>query len=153
MKTKPFLFKLLTIKCFIIATALLLSGCNKEAQQLINNQWKCVGYATTDNDSVQMPDSNYAQAQKYVVDFRDDNSFSGYALCNSFGGNYTTDHNNITITGGYCTEVYCGEEETDFITRLCAAESYKFIDNRLWLNYGNDQYLVFEVYTKSIFKQ
>ena len=66
-------------------------------------------------------------ADDFTLTFADDDTFSATTDCNTVGGEYAVDDNQITLTNLFATEMFCEDsQEQEFVTMLSAVESYSF---------------------------
>jgi heat shock protein HslJ len=80
--------------------------------------------------------------------FDDGNSFGGSAGCNSYGGTYEVNGNEITFGETVSTMMACldegiMEQEQAYLNALNSATRYEIADNRLVIEYGDGQTLTF----------
>ncbi len=67
------------------------------------------------------------QPGQFTLSFTDKDRFSARTDCNSMGGSYTTDKNNISFSDIISTKMYCeGSQESEFASLLQNAEDYHF---------------------------
>jgi heat shock protein HslJ len=66
-------------------------------------------------------------ANDFTLTFADDDTFSATTDCNTVGGEYDVDGDQITFGNLIATEMFCeGSQEQEFVTMLNAIESYSF---------------------------
>ena len=63
----------------------------------------------------------------FTVTFGADGKFTATTDCNSVGGNYTSDANNITFSDVYSTKMFCdGSQEAEFLALIDNIQGYRF---------------------------
>jgi heat shock protein HslJ len=76
-----------------------------------------------------------------TVTFNEDGSVGGHGGCNSYGGQYQVDGENLTISDLVSTLMACEaegvtEQETMYLNALGMAETYSIEGNQLTINYS-----------------
>jgi len=82
-----------------------------------------------------VPDS-----ENYTIEFKDDDTFSAKADCNSASGGYTLDGDDLTIRLGPTTLAECGENSlyNQYLANLGMVGSYSVENDRLTQSFQND---------------
>ena len=73
---------------------------------LVGTDWVLDGYRT-DGDAI----SSVIAGTKVTVMFADDGKIGGNAGCNLYGGGYTLNGTNLSVSSVFSTLMYCGEPE------------------------------------------
>jgi heat shock protein HslJ len=73
--------------------------------------------------------------QNYQIEFRADGKIGVKADCNTGGGSYTTEDNNISFARIFTTKMFCGERSLDarFLRGLERARSFRVEGNNLFI--------------------
>jgi heat shock protein HslJ len=113
---------------------------------LSNSQWRLVSYGApgAETPSVNQPLTN----REVTLAFRDDTTFSGFAGCNSFSGEYvargdTISFPDITYTFIGCLDMATSAQERAYLALLDTALSYALSDDKLTILSKNGQRLNF----------
>ncbi len=71
--------------------------------------------------------------ENYQIEFMADGKIGVKADCNTGGGSYTTEDNNISFTGIFTTKMFCGEKSLDarFLRGLESARNFRVEGNTL----------------------
>lgn len=139
MKKNYFLLGLL------VGIILLAFAACSSTDVLTNTSWKLHGFYSHETDSLEIAqpeDSEYF----YVINFQEDEKFSGRTATNEFEGRYTISDDQIYIHDCFTTkvgEMYDGER---FYSSLHEATRYSISNRQLRLYYNNNQdYLLFNI--------
>lgn len=78
--------------------------------------------------------------QNYTITFNTDGTADIKADCNSVTANYTTSGNDLTITLGASTLMYCGDasQDTIYLASLGQVTSYAIVNGDLQLIFSGD---------------
>lgn len=100
---------------FIILTLLLmLSACSGNSASL-EGEWTLVSYGDSSNPTSALPNVETS------INFDADNQMGGNVGCNSFGGEYKVNGNQVTFSGIFSTLMFCEgtmDQETVFLNIL-----------------------------------
>ena len=112
---------------------------------LVGTDWVLDGY-TTGGDAV----SSVVSGTTVTVTFAADGNVTGNAGCNHYGGQYSLDGANLSVSSLYSTLMYCGtpgvmEQEATFMSLLANATSYRVEGDRLTLTDADGTDLLFFV--------
>lgn len=130
------------IMAVLLAAVFWLAACGG-GSDLEDVPWKLVSYGESGSPAPALAD------RVGVITFESENhSFGGNTGCNTFGGDYELDGNNLTVTGPmFQTEMYCGDEadaqEKRVLAILQAAESWSVEGDTLTIT-SPDGVLVYE---------
>ena len=95
---------------------------NPDMMSLTMQPWSWI-QTTYNNDTKLAPE----KADSFTLTFTDDRTFSATTDCNTVGGEYALDDNQITLTNMFATEMFCEDsQEQEFIKMLEEVESYLF---------------------------
>jgi len=115
---------------FVLITLLvLLSACSGGGSFLsLEGKWKLISYGDIDNPTPALPEVDTS------INFELDGQFGGTVGCNSFGGAYTADGNQITFEPIVSTMMFC-EGVSDQETVVLAILSDKTLTAEVDGNY------------------
>ena len=95
---------------------------NPDLMRLDMKTWNFVS-ATAGSGEIFVPQATGT----FSLTFNNDNGFSASTDCNSVGGNYSSENNNLSLSDIFSTKMFCeGSEESEFIGFLEQVESYQF---------------------------
>ena len=118
---------------------------------LIGTDWVLDGYRT-DGDAI----SSVIAGTKVTVMFADDGKIGGNAGCNLYGGGYTLNGTNLSVSSVFSTLMYCGEpegtmeQEGKYLGLLENVSSYRVDGNRLTLTDAAGMDLLFFVEAEKV---
>lgn len=95
----------------IFAVVILLSACSGSSASL-EGEWKLVSYGNASNPTIAFPNVDTS------INFGTENQFGGNVGCNTFGGEYQLNGNQVTFSGIFSTMMFCEEtieQETVFL--------------------------------------
>ncbi|MBX3035519.1 MAG: META domain-containing protein [Anaerolineales bacterium] len=98
----------------LIALVVLLSACSGNSVSL-EGEWKLVAYGDSSNPTSALPNVETS------INFDADNQVGGNVGCNSFGGEYKLNGNQVTFSGIFSTLMFCEgtmDQETVFLNIL-----------------------------------
>ena len=130
--------KLFGLTLFIVL-ALALSACGTGSSPTLTGtlwQWTAMQTTVPASQSAVPP----SDVSKYTITFNTDGTADIKADCNNVTANYTTSGNDLTITLGASTLMYCGDasQDTIFLTSLGQVGSYTLEDGGLQLIFPGD---------------
>lgn len=118
----------------LLAVLLVITSCatgkkaNGTAQPLANTKWVLTGF--TDNGK-----ENKVSNSRAFIKFDDSKkSVGGNGSCNSFGGSYTLDGNNLSVSKVFSTKMFCQDvqkTEDSFLRLLETASRYEIKGDHL----------------------
>ena len=131
----------LTPLIILLTLAIVLTACasSGSSSDLDGTSWKLVTY----RKNAPIPGTNPTLAFK-------DGQVSGNASCNSFGGSYTVNGENISFGEMMWTAMACMdpagimEQETDYMQMLGQVESYEIPNGQLVLHFDAHETMVFD---------
>ena len=138
MKKNYFLLGLL-VEIILLAFA----ACSS-TDVLTNTSWKLHGFYSHETDSLEIAqpeDCEYC----YVINFQEDEKFSGRTTTNEFEGRYTISDDHFSIHDFFSTKVGDMFDEDRFYSALHEATRYSISNRQLRLYYNNQDYLLFNV--------
>lgn len=139
MKKNYFLLGLL------VGIILLAFAACSSTDVLTNTSWKLHGFYSHETDSLEIAqpeDCEYC----YVINFQEDEKFSGRTATNEFYGKYTISDDHFSIHDFFTTEVGDMFDEDRFYSALHEATRYSISNRQLRLYYNNNQdYLLFNI--------
>jgi heat shock protein HslJ len=91
---------------FLLTLAVILAACTSKAD-VLTGKWKLVSYGPTESMTSAVPDA------AATLTFADDGTVSGNSGCNSLGGEYTIEGNQITFSALTTTLMACEEPRMD----------------------------------------
>jgi heat shock protein HslJ len=95
---------------------------NPDMMSLQMKSWSWVQTTYNNGDSLTLVD-----VDTFTLTFMDDDTFSATTDCNTVGGQYDTNDNQISFTNLFATEMFCEDsQEQEFVTMLSAVQSYFF---------------------------
>ena len=95
---------------------------NPDMMSLQMKSWSWVQTTYSNGDELTPVD-----AETFTLTFMDDGTFSATTDCNTVGGQYDANDNQITFTNLFATEMFCEDsQEQEFVSMLSAVESYFF---------------------------
>jgi len=95
---------------------------NPDMMSLQMKSWSWVQTTYNSGDSL-----TPADADTFTLIFMDDDTFSATTDCNTVGGQYDTNDNQISFTNLFVTEMFCEDsQEREFVAMLSAVETYSF---------------------------
>jgi len=118
---------------------------------LTGTDWVLEGY-NTGGDAV----SSVIAGTTITAEFAPDGRVTGNAGCNHYGGNYTADGANLSISSVYSTLMYCSEpegvmdQEARYLRLLANVTSYRVEGDRLVLTDEADTDLLFFVQAEEL---
>lgn len=98
----------------LIALVILLSACSGSSVSL-EGEWTLVSYGDSTNPTLALPNVETS------INFDADNQVGGNVGCNSFGGEYKLNGNQVTFSGIFSTLMFCEgtmDQETVFLNIL-----------------------------------
>lgn len=98
----------------LIALVVLLSACSGSSVSL-EGEWALVSYGDSSNPTSALPNVETS------INFDADNQVGGNVGCNSFGGEYKLNGNQVTFSGIFSTLMFCEgtmDQETVFLNIL-----------------------------------
>jgi heat shock protein HslJ len=138
MKKNYFLLGLL------VGIILLAFAACSSTDVLTNTSWKLHGFYSHETDSLEIAqpdDCEYC----YVINFQEDEKFSGRTTTNEFEGRYTISDDHFSIHDFFSTKVGDMFDEDRFYSALHEATRYSISNRQLRLYYNNQDYLLFNV--------
>ena len=109
---------------------------------LTGTEWQLVEYGSPDN--MQMPVEDYQPTIQF-----DGSSLNGNASCNTYGGDYTSNGSDLTVTNLFATEMACADQvamdqEVTYLQLLGMVQTFSLADGKLTLT-APDGMLVFAI--------
>jgi heat shock protein HslJ len=98
----------------LIALVVLLSACSGSSVSF-EGEWTLVSYGDSSNPTSALPNVETS------INFDVDNQVGGNVGCNSFGGEYKLNGNQVTFSGIFSTLMFCEgtmDQETVFLNTL-----------------------------------
>lgn len=94
----------------------------------------------------QSTSTTISQPDKYTIQFQTNNTANVKADCNNASLGYTTNGNQLTITAGPMTLVYCGSDSlsNEYVLALQHATTYTLQGNTLTINSGTNGIMNFK---------
>lgn len=138
MKKNYFLLGLL------VGIILLAFAACSSTDVLTNTSWKLHGFYSHETDSLEIAqpeDCEYC----YVINFQEDEKFSGRTTTNEFEGRYTISDDHFSIHDFFSTKVGDMFDEDRFYSSLHETTRYSISNRQLRLYYNNQDYLLFNV--------
>lgn len=138
MKKNYFLLGLL------VGIILLAFAACSSTDVLTNTSWKLHGFYSHETDSLEIAqpeDCEYC----YVINFQEDEKFSGRTTTNEFEGRYTISDDHFSIHVFFSTKVGDMFDEDRFYSSLHETTRYSISNRQLRLYYNNQDYLLFNV--------
>ena len=138
MKKNYFLLVLL------VGIILLAFAACSSTDVLTNTSWKLHGFYSHETDSLEIAqpeDCEYC----YVINFQEDEKFSGRTTTNEFEGRYTISDDHFSIHVFFSTKVGDMFDEDRFYSSLHETTRYSISNRQLRLYYNNQDYLLFNV--------
>jgi heat shock protein HslJ len=124
---------------FLLTLTMILSACTSQADSL-TGKWKLASYGPMESMTSAVPDADA------TLTFAGDGTVSGNSGCNSLGGEYTVEGNQITFSALTTTLMACEEPRMDqenAVTQvLNGTADYEIEDQTLTINH-NGMLLVF----------
>ena len=124
---------------YLLILVILLSACTTQATSLIG-KWKLISYGSADSLTAAVPDADAA------LTFSDDGTLTGSGGCNSLGGEYTVEGNQITFGAITSTLMACDEarsaQESAVMQVLTNTAEFELEDQTLTIT-NNSMVLVF----------
>ena len=113
------------------------------AASLTGTQWRLVSYGLPGSETPAIPGSNV------TLMFEWENQVTGHGGCNSYGGQYSVDNNQVMFREIVSTLMACADQnvtsqEQTYLEALRSAGQYALADNRLFIQYGAGEQLIFE---------
>lgn len=110
---------------------------------LTGTQWQLVSYGLPGAETSVLPGSNV------TLTFESANQLGGHGGCNSYGGQYLIDNNQLVVSEVVSTLMACADEEVTnqervYLDALRAAGQYALSEDRLFIQYGAGEQLIFE---------
>lgn len=110
---------------------------------LSGTQWQLVSYGTPGAEMPVIPGSSV------TLTFDTAGQIGGHAGCNSYGGQYRIEDNRLVFSGVVSTLMACADDavtnqEQAYLEALRSTGAYALTDNRLFIQYGSGQQLIFE---------
>jgi len=108
------------------------------AVPLEDTSWELIGFVDDGNTIA-------FDGQEYALTFREDGSVEAQLHCNSGGGSYTADGNELSFSPLFTTLMHCGDDSVaDLFGRTLAdVESFRIEGNELLLRTPHDSTLLF----------
>jgi len=126
------------VPCLLILV-IILSACTTQASSL-TGKWKLISYGPADSLIAAVPDADA------TLTFSDDGTVTGSSGCNSLGGEYTVEGNQITFGAITSTLMACDEarsaQESAVMQVLTSTAEFELEDQTLTLT-NNGMVLVF----------
>ena len=122
---------------------LAMTACSSD-DELTNTSWKLLGFYSHETDSLEIAqpeDCEYC----YVINFQEDEKFSGRTTTNEFEGRYTISDDHFSIHDFFSTKVGDMFDEDRFYSSLHETTRYSISNRQLRLYYNNQDYLLFNV--------
>lgn len=124
----------------LLALAITLSSCAAPADPpgLANTSWKLESYGPKGAETPAL-DGN-----PVTLTFEDESKAGGSGGCNSYGGQYAVKDGALSFGRVFSTMMACVDQnamqqETDFLSALNSAGSYRLNGDRLSIEYGSGQ--------------
>lgn len=124
---------------FLLILAIILSACTSRADSLTGT-WKLVSYGSTESMTAALPDADAS------LTFAEDGTVSADSGCNSLGGKYTREGDQVRFTDMAATLMACEDErmaqESAVFQVLSGTAQFKTEDQTLMI-VNNGMALVF----------
>lgn len=124
---------------FLLILAIILSACTTQAASL-TGKWKLISYGPAESMTEAVPDADA------TLTFSDDGTVAGSGGCNSLGGEYTLEDNQITFGALTSTLMACDEarnaQESAVMQVLTSTAEFAIEDQTLTIT-NNGMALVF----------
>lgn len=94
--------KLATFPALVLLTLVMLifNACSNSGVSL-TGEWELVSYGNASNPTPALPDTETS------ISFGADSQFDGTVGCNTFGGEYTVNDDQVTFSGIFSTLMFC----------------------------------------------
>lgn len=94
--------KLATFPALVLLTLVMLifNACSNSGVSL-TGEWELVSYGEASNPTPALPDTETS------ISFGADSQFGGTVGCNTFGGEYTVNDDQVTFSGIFSTLMFC----------------------------------------------
>lgn len=96
--------KLATFPALVLLTLIMLifNACSNTGVSL-TGEWELISYGDASNSTLALPDTETS------INFGADSQFGGTVGCNTFGGEYTVNDDQVTFSGIFSTLMFCEE--------------------------------------------
>ena len=129
---------LLLIPLVLLTSACIALQAYKGEGDLTNSQWKLVSYGKSGAETP------VVEGSSITLDFEAEGQVGGSGGCNSYGGKYETQDNNLTIRDIVSTLMACADEqvtqqEQRYFDALKTATRFEITEDKLTIWYGDGQ--------------
>lgn len=95
--------KLATFPAFVLVTLTMFvfNACSNSASPSLTGEWKLVSYGDASNPAPALPDTETS------INFGADGQVGGTVGCNTFGGEYRINSDQVTFSGIFSTLMFC----------------------------------------------